>query len=158
MTRSELFALVWKEPLTLLAPRLGVSAPTLLKLCRMHRIPVPGRGHWAKTKAGRCIEADPLPVGDDVEIQLRQERAPSESGPVFHSANQTGVLGDAPVDGSRGGAISLEGDVHRLLDAVLAARMSAAASGCLAEALMMVDELSPDAGQAVRAWVLRLKR
>src|SRR5689334_23229077 len=52
MSRRELFDLVWSKPVTKVAADLGVSDVAIHKICNKHRIPVPGRGYWAKHAAG----------------------------------------------------------------------------------------------------------
>lgn len=59
--RQQLYDLVWSEPLTLLAHRFGMSDVALAKICKRHDIPLPGRGHWAKLKAGKTPSRFPLP-------------------------------------------------------------------------------------------------
>lgn len=59
--RQAFYDLVWSEPLSILAPRFGISDVALAKICRRHSIPVPGRGHWAKLKAGKPSPQFPLP-------------------------------------------------------------------------------------------------
>lgn len=59
--RQELHDLVWSEPLANLAPRFGMSDVALTKICKRHGIPIPGRGHWAKLKAGKPSPRFPLP-------------------------------------------------------------------------------------------------
>lgn len=59
--RQQLYDLVWSEPLTLLAPRSGMSDVALAKICKRHGIPLPRRGHWAKLKAGKTSRRFPLP-------------------------------------------------------------------------------------------------
>lgn len=73
MTRSDLYALVWKKPVRVLAPMLGLSDVGLAKLCRRHEVPVPGRGFWAKKAAGRAVRVDTLPRQgkDEVIPELR---------------------------------------------------------------------------------------
>jgi hypothetical protein len=46
--RGELYAEVWEQPLVKLAPKYGISAVALGKVCRKLQIPIPGRGYWAK--------------------------------------------------------------------------------------------------------------
>lgn len=53
LTRRELFDLVWTRPMTKVATELGISDVGLHKVCDKHRIPVPGRGYWAKVAAGQ---------------------------------------------------------------------------------------------------------
>lgn len=59
--RQQLYDLVWSEPLTLLAPRFGMSDVALAKICKRNGIPVPQRGYWAKLKAGKTSPRFPLP-------------------------------------------------------------------------------------------------
>ena len=71
--RQELHDLVWSEPLASLAPRFGISDTALAKTCRRHGIPTPGRGHWAKLKAGKPSPRFPLPprgLGNEETICL----------------------------------------------------------------------------------------
>ncbi len=58
--RQELYELVWTEPLSTLAPRLGISDVGLAKVCKRAEIPVPPRGHWAKAAAGHVIRRTDL--------------------------------------------------------------------------------------------------
>ena len=60
--RQQLYDLVWSEPLTLVAPRFGMSDVALAKICKRHDMPLPGRGHWAKLKAGKTSSRSPLPT------------------------------------------------------------------------------------------------
>ena len=58
--RDDLYRLVWTSPVSEVAARLGVSDVALAKLCRRAEIPIPGRGYWQQTEAGRAIEPTPL--------------------------------------------------------------------------------------------------
>ena len=63
--RESLYEEVWSEPMTLVAERYGVSDVGLAKICRKLFIPLPGRGYWAKIRAGRAMRRKPLPkIGD----------------------------------------------------------------------------------------------
>ncbi len=59
--RQALHDLVWSEPLTHVAPGLGISDVALAKICKRHGIPVPQRGHWAKLGAGKPSPRIALP-------------------------------------------------------------------------------------------------
>jgi hypothetical protein len=61
LTREELYEQVWSEPMWTLAPRLGLSDVGLAKTCRRMKIPVPGRGYWAKKQAGYAVRRTNLP-------------------------------------------------------------------------------------------------
>ena len=53
LTREELYAQVWAEPMTKLAQGYGLSDRGLAKTCARMGIPVPGRGYWARVQSGR---------------------------------------------------------------------------------------------------------
>jgi hypothetical protein len=61
MTRAELYHRVWETPLVLLAPTLWLSDVGLRKRCVAMRIPLPGRGYWARKAAGQQVKRPPLP-------------------------------------------------------------------------------------------------
>ncbi|WP_204321152.1 hypothetical protein [Cupriavidus neocaledonicus] len=59
--RETLYNEVWTDPVTVVAPRYGLSDVGLAKICRTLAIPLPSRGYWAKVKAGRIMNRVPLP-------------------------------------------------------------------------------------------------
>lgn len=61
VSREALYEEVWRAPMTIVAPRYGLSDVGLMKICKKLRIPLPGRGYWAKLKAGRPTRTLPLP-------------------------------------------------------------------------------------------------
>lgn len=61
MTRDELYALVWSEPLVKIAKRFGISDVGLRKICVKHQIPTPPVGYWAKLAHGKKVVHTPLP-------------------------------------------------------------------------------------------------
>lgn len=63
-TRIDLYNAVWSEPMVRVAAKLGLSDVGLAKLCARLRVPVPGRGYWAKVKAGYTVRQKPLPDQD----------------------------------------------------------------------------------------------
>lgn len=56
LTRDELFKQVWERPMTKVAADYCISDVALRKVCIKHRIPVPGRGYWAKKAAGKNVK------------------------------------------------------------------------------------------------------
>lgn len=70
VTRRELYERVWQTPMVKLAIEYGLSGRGLAKLCERHAIPVPGRGHWALTRAGYVMERDPLPTDPPPEAKV----------------------------------------------------------------------------------------
>jgi hypothetical protein len=61
-TRHALYDLVWSEPRTHLAKRLGLSDVGISKACRRASIPMPEPGYWAKKRAGKRTRRPPLPL------------------------------------------------------------------------------------------------
>lgn len=59
LSRSELYALVWCEPMNRLAERFGISKMGLAKRCRKSSIPVSGRGYRARKAAGQRVRVKP---------------------------------------------------------------------------------------------------
>lgn len=56
VTREELFTQVWERPMTKVAADYCISDVAMKKTCDKHRIPVPGRGYWAKKAAGKPVQ------------------------------------------------------------------------------------------------------
>lgn len=61
LTREELYAQVWSEPMWTLAARFGLSDVGLAKTCRRYQIPVPPRGYWQQKQAGQAVKRTKLP-------------------------------------------------------------------------------------------------
>jgi hypothetical protein len=61
MTREELHALVWSQPVRTVAKSMGISDVALAKQCRSANVPIPPRGWWARKAAGRAGDPTPLP-------------------------------------------------------------------------------------------------
>jgi hypothetical protein len=59
--RTDLYRLVWSEPLTKLAERYGLSDVGLRKVCVRHDIPLPPQGYRRQVAAGRTPKPVPLP-------------------------------------------------------------------------------------------------
>jgi hypothetical protein len=78
LSRTELHALVWAEPLRHLARRFGISDQCLAKLCDRFDIPRPRPGHWNKVAVGTEI-AMPVPppakAGMDETIEITPQSA-----------------------------------------------------------------------------------
>lgn len=95
LTRSELYELVWSEPMSTLAPKYGLSDVGLAKICRKLRVPRPWRGYWARKDAGQTIKPTPLPKLPDssppefLEVTIHRgvvKAADSPEGPVADQA------------------------------------------------------------------------
>lgn len=121
--RDTLYEEVWAEPMQVVAKRYGVSDVALAKTCRRMGVPVPGRGHWAKLKAGRAEPRPLLPAleaGQYAHAFIHRQQRP-EPPEWVEEANQA-----APVETAEPVVVSptLE-NPHRLV--VLASRYLAKA-------------------------------
>jgi hypothetical protein len=61
LSREDLYELAWSKPMSELAKDFGISDVALAKRCRKLRIPVPGRGYWARVDAGQKPYRPKLP-------------------------------------------------------------------------------------------------
>ncbi len=61
LKREILYEQVWSQPMIELAKQYGLSDVGLAKICRKLKVPLPGRGYWAKHKAGRTPPRPSLP-------------------------------------------------------------------------------------------------
>jgi hypothetical protein len=81
MSRAELYQRVWKIPMQKLAIEFGLSDVGLAKLCRRHRVPVPGRGYWAKFQYGQRPKQPVLPPSENPMLEkvkiMSHERNPA---------------------------------------------------------------------------------
>ncbi len=73
-SRVELYNEVWDQPLVKLAKKYRISDVRVGKVCRRLRIPLPGRGYWAKRKAGKPVGQPPLTVFEDAPVVRRTLR------------------------------------------------------------------------------------
>jgi hypothetical protein len=76
--REELYKDVWEQPLTKLQSKYGVSNVAIGKACRKLKVPLPGRGYWAKLVAGHKVKQVPLPEYKDAPVvqRMKTEAAP----------------------------------------------------------------------------------
>ena len=77
-TREDLYELVWSEPISRLAQKLGVSGRGLAKACARANIPVPGSGYWTRLKHGKTVIREPLPP-EEPSVPTAVEIAPGPS-------------------------------------------------------------------------------
>lgn len=61
VTREQLHAEIWKQPMGEVAKRYGVSGTFLTRICKQLNIPRPPLGHWAKVRAGKGVTQIALP-------------------------------------------------------------------------------------------------
>lgn len=61
LSREQLHAMVWREPMTAVAARFGITDVALRKKCVRHSVPVPPRGFWQQRGAGTAPAVAILP-------------------------------------------------------------------------------------------------
>lgn len=61
VTREELFALVWAEPMLKVAKQFGVSSSYMARVCTSMHVPRPERGYWARLAFGQTVHKPALP-------------------------------------------------------------------------------------------------
>jgi hypothetical protein len=59
-TRSEIYELLWTEPATKVALRIGISDVALGKWCKQYGVPKPPLGYWAKLEHGKVTGERPI--------------------------------------------------------------------------------------------------
>jgi hypothetical protein len=70
VSREQLYAEVWAEPMTKVALKCKVSSSFMACVCTWLNVPRPERGYWAKLAVGNISKQPPLPEaepGDDLE-------------------------------------------------------------------------------------------
>lgn len=60
LSREELYALIWAEPLNKVAARFGIAVPKLSAICAAHAIARPDNGHWLRIDMGKPLRVHPL--------------------------------------------------------------------------------------------------
>jgi hypothetical protein len=71
--REKLYEEAWAEPMQHIAKRYGVSDVFLGRVCRKLKLPLPGRGYWARKTAGKPLpKRPPLPRIDDAIVRQRE--------------------------------------------------------------------------------------
>lgn len=69
VTREELYALVWSQPMTKVCEQFDVSSSYMARVCTLLNVPRPPRGHWQKLAVGKAEPQEALPEalpGDQV--------------------------------------------------------------------------------------------
>ena len=77
MTREELYALVWSEPMLKVAARYDVSSSYMGRICTLLNVPRPQRGYWAKLAVGKAPKKPDLPdarPGDELVWSRGQDQ------------------------------------------------------------------------------------
>jgi hypothetical protein len=75
--RDELYDQVWKDPVRTVARSYGISDVWLAKICRKLSVPLPGRGYWARKRAGwdpKCVPLPPITEGKPTDLTVPRRR------------------------------------------------------------------------------------
>src|ERR1035437_2561218 len=76
--REALYSEVWAEPVTAVAKRYGVSGNAIAKVCMKVKVPLPGRGYWAKKAHGYSVRQVALPTMKQVPVLWQPEPKPAQ--------------------------------------------------------------------------------
>jgi hypothetical protein len=90
--REELYEKVWSRPVVKVAEEYGVSDVAIAKVCRKLKVPVPGRGYWAKKEHGHPVSKKPLPKLSETVVVTRstsQTTNAAQAVPELHKDDQT---------------------------------------------------------------------
>lgn len=103
--RDTLYSEVWTTPMASLAPKYGVSAVFLSRVCARLNIPCPPRGYWARKRSGQRLKIPPLPaptIGLPIEWKMggqlphktgSEQAVPTSKKASTRSAMMIGSLG-----------------------------------------------------------------
>lgn len=100
VSREALYDEVWTAPALTVAPKYGLSDVGLLKVCKRLRIPVPGRGYWAKVKAGQAVTRKPLPPLPP-GTRVPEGPYPLSEGQLAARMRRTNALRETRVNGNQ---------------------------------------------------------
>lgn len=93
LSREDLYELVWSKPMVELAADLGLSDVALAKRCRKLRVPVPGRGYWARVAAGQEPRRPKLAKREDQvgDAQALAFAAVAEDAPAAEAPGEAAI-------------------------------------------------------------------
>lgn len=81
-TRQELYELVWKEPVSVIAKKINFPATAIRDACNKFLIPLPPNGHWVKKQFGKEGAQIQLPLeykGEEM-VHFEEKNATIERG------------------------------------------------------------------------------
>lgn len=88
ITRTQLYELVWSEPLLALSKRYVISDVGLRKICLRMNVPLPQAGYWNKVKAGKKVSVKELPVDHNADLEVILAFRSENSSADFHPSAQ----------------------------------------------------------------------
>jgi hypothetical protein len=99
LTREELYALVWAEPMLRVAAKFDVSSSYMARVCTLMHVPRPERGYWARLAVGKPSPKPELPEarpGDQIvwnrSGELQSVRRPLPRPPVIRPKRNANVI------------------------------------------------------------------
>ena len=116
VTREQLYAQVWSEPMIKVAARYGVSGTYLARVCDVLNVPRPPRGYWQKLAVGKAAPAETLPEA----LPGDQTSWDEKGGPLPRQAPPRPVRQSAPGPGRLKGRGKPAEGVHPLIRGALA--------------------------------------
>jgi hypothetical protein len=69
VTREQLYAEVWAEPMTKVAMKYGVSSSFMARVCTAMNVPRPDVGYWTKLEFGKPVSKPQLPDARPFDMQ-----------------------------------------------------------------------------------------
>ena len=84
VSREEMYAEVWRLPMTKIADHHRVSSSFLARVCTRMNVPRPPRGHWVKLENGLPSPQPPLPEAGPGDLQIW--RRGDLVGPIYQPA------------------------------------------------------------------------
>lgn len=93
--RHTLYNEVWREPMTAVAKRHGISDVAVHKICDKLNIPLPGGWYCAKQRAGAKVKKPPLPksIGPQKYVFQRPDDVERSSRPPSAGDSGIGIYG-----------------------------------------------------------------
>lgn len=83
LKRSDLYLLIWENPMIHVAKRFGISDVALRKICVKHNIPTPPLGYWAKRAHGKKVNQPSLPpIGKEASDHIHLVERPQVNKPA----------------------------------------------------------------------------
>jgi hypothetical protein len=95
--RELLYAEVWEQPVTKGGEKYGVSDVAIAKLCRRLRVPVPGRGYWARKAAGQAVKQTPLPPFKNPPVIVYRKRVAAPKPQIDSSDPELAMIAEVEI-------------------------------------------------------------
>lgn len=163
LSRQQLYEQVWTDSMLTLGARYGISDVGLAKICKRMKIPVPGRGYWAKRAAGQHLNRRPLsPLPPSAKESMREVTLSATRRPTLSVAPATAA--QAAFEASPENRIVVSDAlraphplVRRTADAVKPEKIAGTSIFDWREQRLDIDVSRPHLGRALRIFDALLK-